>query len=348
MNDTTVFLTQEIDTHNTRHFLWQLIPKNSIVINANILPKISQVSTLESYLPKIANQTIYLDLSDNPEILNGQHILNTIDSLKKIAPLKILVNEYAQFYKPQKDFIYYPLFFYSYSHESFISPSNYYNQIDFPKFSKKTKSFMSLNNRPIWHRIWLFTELASNNLLDKFEYSFVWDPKINYPGMEHHLDLLPDHKRIQTEAFLDLLPIRLLGEHHQNYNSDVNVGLDCYRTCAVNIVTESTPNLGFLTEKICKPLACYQIPILLGPGGATQFCVDAGFDMFEDIIPWRTWDSIEDEQERCDVACKFIVDYIKHGDTIADWERCQHRVINNRERLVSDDFKKFCTSQFRL
>jgi hypothetical protein len=57
---------------------------------------------------------------------------------------------------------------------------------------------MSLNNRPVWHRIWLFTELASNNLLDKIEYSFVWDPKINYPGMEHQLDLLPDRKRIQT------------------------------------------------------------------------------------------------------------------------------------------------------
>jgi len=296
-------------------------------------------------LPNIADLSIYLDLSDNPEILNGQHVLNVIDSLKKIAPLKVLVNEYAQFYKPQKDFIYYPLFFYSYSHESFISPSTYYNQIDFPKFSKKTKSFMSLNNRPLWHRIWLFTELVKNNLLDKIEYSCVWDPKTNH---YNELDQLPEYKQQEARSFLNLLPIRLFGENNQDYNSDVNVGLDCYHMCAVNIVTESRPDLGFLTEKICKPLACYQIPILIGSGGATQFCVDAGFDMFDDIIPWRTWDSIADNYQRCKTACEFVVDYIKHGNPIADWERCQHRVINNRRRLVSDDFKKFCTSQFRL
>ena len=107
-------------------------------------------------------------------------------------------------------------------------------------------------------------------------------------------------------------------------------------------------NIGLLSEKICKPLASYQIPILLSHDGATQFCQDLGFDMFEDIIPWRTWDSIKDEQQRCDVACKFIVDYVKNGDALADWHRCQDRVIANRERLLSDEFKKFCTKQFKL
>jgi hypothetical protein len=345
MHGKTIFLKEDTDTTHSRYFLWQLIPKNSIVFNPNIIPNINQLFRLESYLPKIADQTIYLDLSDNPETLNSQHMLVVFDRLRKIAPLKVLVNEYAQFYNPQKDFIYYPLFFYSYSHGSFISPANYYNQIDFPKFSKKTKSFMSLNNRPLWHRIWLFTELVKNNLMDKIEYSCVWDPKTNY---YHELDQLPEFKQQEAMSFLNLLPIRLLGEHHQDYNADVSVNLDCYHTCAVNIVTESAPHLGFLSEKICKPLACYQIPILLGPKGATQFCVDAGFDMFDDIIPWRTWDSIVDNYQRCKTACEFVVDYIKHGDPIADWERCQHRVINNRERLVSDKFKKFCTSQFRL
>jgi hypothetical protein len=348
MQSTNVFLTEDIDKEKSRYFLWQLIPKNSMVITQNIIPLSEQISDLKSYLLHNADQTIYLDLSDSPEVLESPHAIGVLNQLKEIAPLKVIVNEYKNFYSPQEDFIYFPLTFYSYSHMSFISPSKYYNQIDFPKFSKKTKSFMSLNNRPLWHRIWLFTELASNNLLDKVEYSFVWDPKINYPGMEHQLDLLPDRKRIQTEAFVDLLPIRFDHEKHLDFNADQLINLHYHNECAVNIVTESCPNLGFLSEKICKPLACYQIPVLLSHTGATQFCVDAGFDMFEDIIPWRTWDSIEDEQERCDVACKFIVDYIKHGDPIADWERCQHRVISNRQRLVSDDFKKFCTAQFRL
>jgi hypothetical protein len=342
---TPIFVTEETDTHNARAYLWSLIPKGSLVITQHIFYTISEISDLKSCLPDLDNKPIYLDLSYSPELLESSHAIGVLNRLKEIAPLKIIVNEYKKFYNPQEDFIYFPLTFYSYSHGAYLEPTSTFK---FPRFVKKTKRFMSLNNRPVWHRIWLFTELASNNLLDKFEYSFVWDPKINYPGMEHQLDLLPDHKRIQTEAFLDLLPIRFDHEKHLDFNADQRINLYCYNECAVNIVTESCPNLGFLSEKICKPLACYQIPILISHTGATQFCVDAGFDMFEDIIPWRTWDSIEDEQERCDVACKFIVDYIKHGDPIADWERCQHRAINNRQRLVSDDFKKFCTSQFKL
>lgn len=207
---------------------------------------------------------------------------------------------------------------------------------------------MSLNKRATWNRIWLFTELASNNLLDKLEYSFLWNPKLNH---YNEPEKLSEYKRVQAKSFFDLLPIGLSTEG-AGINNYINIyksfDIDCQNSCAVNIVTESCSNLGFLTEKICKPLACYQIPILLSHVGATQFCVDAGFDMFEDIIPWKTWDSIEDEKQRCDVACKFIVDYIKNGDALADWHRCQHRVIANRERLTSDDFKKFCIAQFIL
>jgi hypothetical protein len=340
-----IFVTEESDTRNERHYLWSLIPKGSLVITQNIFYAISQISDLKTYLPDSGNNTMYLDLSYSPEVLESQHAIGIFNQLKEIAPLKIVVNEYKKFYNPQEGFIYFPLTFYSYSHGVYLEPTRTFK---FPKFVKKTKSFMSLNNRPIWHRIWLFTELASNNVLDKLEYSFVWDPKINYPGMEHHLDLLPDHKRIQTQSLFDLLPIRFAHEKQLNFNADQLIDLHCHNECAVNIVTESCPNLGFLSEKICKPLACYQIPILLSHTGATQFCQDAGFDMFEDIIPWRTWDSIEDEQQRCDVACKFIVNYIKHGDALADWHRCQDRVIANRERLTSSEFKKFCITQFNL
>jgi hypothetical protein len=215
----------------------------------------------------------------------------------------------------------------------------------FPTFEKKIKPFMSLNHRAIWHRIWLFIELAKHNLFDKIEYTFFWDPK-NDP--HNQLDQLPNHKREEFKQFEHLLPRRFDAEKHDNYKADITLGPICHHECAVNIVTESCPNLGFLTEKICKPLASYQIPILLSHAGATQFCQDAGFDMFEDIVPWRTWDLVQDDSIRYELTCKFITDYITHGDALADWHRCQHRVIANRERLTSDEFKKFCVEQFKL
>jgi len=340
-----VFLTEKTDRQLGRYHLWPLIPKDTLVVTEHIFYHQANIADMKAYLPDPGNQPIYLDLSHNPEVIDSPHAIEIYNRLKEVAPLKIVVNEYEKFYKPTEDFIYFPLFFYSHSRGNYLNPLNC---ITFPNFAKKTKSFMSLNNRPVWHRIWLFTELASNNLLDKVEYSFVWDPKINYPGMEHQLDQLPDYKRTQAESLLELLPIRFPHEQKYNYIANIVLKLDCYNTCAVNIVTETSMNIGLLSEKICKPLLAYQIPILISHDGATQFCQDAGFDMFEDIIPWRTWDSIKDEQQRCDVACKFIVDYIKHGDALADWHRCQDRVIANRERLVSNKFQKFCTTQFRL
>jgi hypothetical protein len=341
---TPIFLTKEISAQqkfNNRYYLWQLIPENSIVVTEHVMYQVDQLPAISTYISNLDNPTIYFDLSHNPEILESQHTINIFDQLKKFAPLKILVNEYKKFYTPDKNFIYYPAFFYAYSHGTYLEPTTVVN---LPRFIKKTKSFMSLNNRAVWHRIWLFAELASNNLLDNIDYSFVWNPKTNQPNQ---LDQLPEYKYNQAMSMLDQLPIRLAEEKNGNFVSNaVVLGLGCYNECAVNIVTESCPNLGFLTEKICKALASYQIPILLSHTSATQFCVDAGFDMFEDIIPWRTWDSIEDEKERCAVACKFVVDYIKHGDALSDWNKCRDRVIANRERLTSDDFKKFCTAQF--
>ena len=336
-----LFLTENIDASDSRYYLWPLIPKNSLVVREIIFPMINDISDLRKILPDTNGQPIYLDLSENPEVLDTPHAINVFNRLKEVAPLKILVNDYKKFYTPHQDFVFYPVFFYAYSHETYINKHTF---CDFPNFEQKTKFFMSLNNRAIWHRIWLFTELASNNLLDKLEFSFIWDPKEH---QHNHLDQLPEHKYIQAMSLLDQLPIKLSDEQTGHFvRTTVVPGPRCYRECAVNIVTESCPNLGFLTEKICKALACYQIPILLSHAGATQFCVDAGFDMFEDIIPWRSWDSIEDEQHRCAVACKFIVDYIKHGNALADWNKSQDRVIANRKRLVSDDFKKFCISQF--
>ena len=340
-----VFLTEKTDSQLSRYHLWPLIPTDALVVTEHIFYHNNLIPDMKAYLPDPGKHPIYLDISHNPEIIDAPHVTSVFDRLREVAPLKIIVNEYEKFYNPQEDFIYFPLFFYSYSHGNYLNPTY---PLDLLPFDKKTKPFMSLNNRPVWHRIWLFTELASNDLLDKIEYSFVWDPKINYPGMENQLDQLPDPKRTQAESLLDLLPIRFPQEQHHNFIAEITPKLDCHNQCAVNIVTETSPHVGLLSEKICKPLASYQIPILISHDGATQFCVDAGFDMFEDIIPWRTWDSIKDQQQRCDVACKFIIDYIKHGDAVADWHKCQDRVIANRERLVSEDFKKFCTSQFRL
>jgi len=117
------------------------------------------------------------------------------------------------------------------------------------------------------------------------------------------------------------------------------LGPVCHNECAVNIVTESCPNLGFLTEKICKPLASYQIPILLSHPGATQFCQDAGFDMFEDLIPWRTWDNQPDENVKLELIANFVKKWIDSGTILDDYKQVQDRVERNKQYFHSDGFR---------
>jgi len=336
-----VFLTKQTDTYNTRQYLWPLIPNDSLVITEHVVSAREKISNWTDFCPEYNGQTIYYDLSQNPEVLDAPHIASIVSELKQHGPVKIIANQYGKYYKPEADFIFYPAFFHSFSHGTYVDGQ----VLQFPTFEKKIKPFMSLNHRAVWHRIWVFVELAKHNLLDKIEYTFFWDPKND---LHNQLDQLPDHKRNEFKQFEHLLPIKFEFEKHLAQRADITLGLKCYTECAVNIITESCPNLGFLTEKICKPLASYQIPILLSYPGATQFCVDLGFDMFDDIIPWRTWDSVQDDSKRYELTCKFITDYVTHGDALADWHRCQDRVIANRERLVSKDLKNFCTRQFKL
>jgi len=336
-----VFLTEKTDARNSRHYLWPLIPADSLVITEHVAAAKEKLMNWKQFCPDYNGQTIYYDLTHNPEVLDSPHIISLIDEMKTHGTVKILANQYVKYYTPDPDYIFYPAFFHALSHGTYLEG----RALQFPTFEKKTKGFMSLNHRAIWHRIWLFVELAKHNLLDKIDYTFFWDPR-NDP--HNQLDQLPDYKREEFRQFEHLLPMRFESEKLDNYKADVSLGPKCHNECAVNIVTESCPNLGFLTEKICKPLASYQIPILLSHPGATQFCVDAGFDMFEDIIPWRTWDSIQDDHTRYELTCKFITEYVTHGDALADWNRCQDRVIANRARLTSTEFKKFCIQQFKL
>jgi hypothetical protein len=336
-----IFLTEETDVYRTRQYLWPLLADGSLVITEHVVGAREQISNWSEFCPDYNGQTIYYDLTHNPEVMTAPHITSLVNELKQHGPVKILANQYSKYYQPDPDFIFYPAFFHALSHGTYLDGQ----VLQFPTFEKKIKGFMSLNHRAVWHRIWLFIELAKHNLLDNIDYTFFWDPR-NDP--HNQLDQLPDYKREEFKQFEHLLPRRFESEKHEHQKADITLGPQCHTECAVNIVTESCPNLGFLTEKICKPLASYQIPILLSHPGATQFCVDAGFDMFEDIIPWRNWDSVQDDCIRYELTCKFITDYVAHGNALADWNRCQDRVIANRARLASDDFKQFCVQQFKL
>jgi hypothetical protein len=107
----------------------------------------------------------------------------------------------------------------------------------------------------------------------------------------------------------------------------------------VNIVTETVTDLCYISEKTCKPFISRQIPIIVSSVGVNQFLKDIGLDMFEDIVPWATWDSESDENIRINKIVEFVEQWIKSGTVLEDYHRVIDRVERNKKYFHSEKFR---------
>jgi hypothetical protein len=151
-----------------------------------------------------------------------------------------------------------------------------------------------------------------------------------------------DHVR----QYQDRLPIRL-ADDDTTQKHDVGVGHPVYQACAINIVTETSVTEGVIvSEKTCKPFMAYQIPIIVGPIGCSQFLEDLGLDMFSDYIPWQTWDSVEDHKLRIRMIVEFVDGILADPDAILTTHHgFQDRLIKNKQYFHSPEFENILLIQ---
>jgi hypothetical protein len=173
---------------------------------------------------------------------------------------------------------------------------------------------MCLNNRERAHRTWLWEEFSKRNLTDRMMYTFV--------GCRTLPNELPDPSR-----------------------NDVGVDHNIYNQYAVNLVTETDVDLTYLSEKTCKPFIARQIPIIVGSVGVNKFLTDIGLDMFEDIVPWHTWDSELDRHVRMGKIVLFVEQWIRSGSILDDYRRVIDRVERNKRYFHSEAFRNQIMSQ---
>lgn len=121
--------------------------------------------------------------------------------------------------------------------------------------------------------------------------------------------------------------------------NDVGVEHPVYDQYAVNVVTETQTEFPSTSEKCCKAFIARQIPVIVGNTGVNQFHVDIGFDMFEDIVPWRTWDNEIDENVRLKLIADFVKTWIDSGSILRDYSLVQARVERNKQYFHSDKFR---------
>lgn len=222
----------------------------------------------------------------------------------------VLTNNFQYWYNASKPYVFFPLWLWSYSLRKNLV---WHEDLFFDAGFEKINGFMCLNNKPHWHRQHLYELLTANSCIDHIAYS------INGQGLSD--------------------------ENFETPMNDLGVGHSVYDTSAVNIVTETTVSLPYISEKTCKPFISYQIPILVGSVGINQFLQDVGLDMFEDIVPWQQWDQDADTVVRLEKIANFIKYWVDNGSVLNDYQRVLHRVKQNKKYFHSEQFRRIIMQQ---
>lgn len=296
--------------YTNRQYLTQWFLEDTLCITDNDFENIEKTKQL---LAQHSNPNRILDITHNPWPENSL----------PISILPMLSNNYSFFYDPQPGISFFPIFLWMYSLRSPL----WWDTFCFDQGVNKSQGLMCLNNRPRLHRTRVWAEFNQREIIDKCVFSFT-EP-VYYEKAQY------------TYPY----PLNIANEDFDLRRNDVGVGHVVYRDCAVNLVTETTTDLTYISEKTCKPFVACQIPVLLGSTGINQFLTDIGLDMFADVVPWSSWDSEPNENIRIIKIIDFVETWIQSGTMLTDYRKLQPRVLANKQYFHSDQFRSVLLQQ---
>jgi hypothetical protein len=70
--------------------------------------------------------------------------------------------------------------------------------------------------------------------------------------------------------------------------------------------------------------------------------------MFEDLVPWHTWDSEPDPDTRLQKIATFDEQWINQGTVLEDYQRVLPRVKRNKQYFHSEAFRQRIMNQMSL
>lgn len=162
--------------------------------------------------------------------------------------------------------------------------------------SQRTYYACCVNRSPRISRIYNRVKLDNYNI-NKFK--FIWF------RAEHSNGPVPDTDDIinkigknNYEKFQNIN--KLSPPYNPKTEYELCAGINDYTDSYLNLVTESNlDNIGFLTEKIYKPIRAGQLFLVQGPIGTINFLRSIGFDTFDDYFD-HSYDKIDNWMQRTD------------------------------------------------
>jgi len=210
-------------------------------------------------------------------------------------------------------------------------------------FTKPRKHIVSLVNFKLRvHRIYTYLQLEKKQYYNQIYIRWLKDSSTKL--VEDTIDANTLSNILGTGEFDRFLNIRNTFNHIRNRNTEWNscrsIGLG-WRNSYLNIVSEArVEDLGYLTEKIYKPLLAGQLFLVQGAPGSIAYLRRMGFDVFDDYIDHNQYDHEPDWQRRTDLMLSVLDDIFPNIESIffATTDRRQQ----NAKWLASDKLKHRC------
>ena len=302
---------------------------------------------IKQYIFKFNIELVVIDRCGDPCNLEdtqggyGPSSLQMLNSLSLICRTIIITDDWTHYYSTNKDIKFVGLNLWHLSQKNIHKYYEFQNTV-YDTSLVKTRPLMCLNRNMEWHRIYLLYLLHNKSWFNDIDYSFILplNMRMEKPFIKKHFT----DSEINTISSI-ITPIFLKDE----INKDIivmyqlgasSVNIPVYENCAINLITETSivADTGIvLTEKTCKAIMAYQIPILIANPGASQWLEDLGIDMFADYIPWKKWDSIKNPKQRIKAIAEHVDMLMQDPASIIDTHKQFHaRLVNNKQRFHSE------------
>ena len=294
-----------------------------IIINDNNIFFLLDESTKEQIK---SFDTIVLDLSQNPFLKDKVDEYKTL-LVRPTQHLYVIVGD-ANFLDSADNesnvSYYYSSFFQTWYNKDQVKS---YNNIPTIKFS-------SLNSIPRIHRIIFANELYRQEMLDKVMLSLLYNMQNHHKEYVNTKFFLEDVEKHKTEYnfFIEnissLCPIMLKDDpEYSKYVQDYKTETPAYSNTALNIITETTYDQQFFTEKTWKPIYSKQLFLLISAPGSVKRLRDFGFDTYDDVI-----DHSYDNENNLEKRIQMVVSEMKRLNT---------NIIELHQRTTDRRYKNF-------
>ena len=196
----------------------------------------------------------------------------------------------------------------------------------------KQYRYSCLNRNPSWHRVLFYTLLKKHNQLSNTIYTFYAkdpynDNPITYSNKKDFGDYCAD-----AMHNLQDFPISW-NKHDTEGANDHTVSHDAYTRAECNLVTESTMDVEFTSEKTWKPIASGQCFHIVGSVGTNRWLRSFGFETFDNVYDSTTHKITRLEQlvNQLDGNCMWTpenLDKVKHNYHLFHSGEIEKTIIN--------------------